>query len=239
MNKSIGRTNTNLGGYIRKIIMNNTDIWPSSSGDANLGDVVSSVKVNGDIKTPDSNGLVDIGSFSVPDFSVVNKDDNGTTISSINYNGNQYDIKMPQSGVQPPVSDPGGSEINISFDSIYPVGSIYISATAKTEEDLPPIFRAGGRRWERISSGMCLWSANDDQLDKTIPAGLPSLPTFKMTANSVNGLDGNSGAYGLSNNSSTGTPTTMKCYAESHNIYGKSTTVQPPAFGVTMWKRVS
>lgn len=210
MNEAIGKANTNLGRYIRKIIMNNTYILPSSSGEANLGDVVSSVKVNGDIKTPDSNGLVDIGSFSVPDFSVTNTDDNGTTISSINYNGNQYDIKMPQSGIKPPVSDPGGSEINISFDSIYPVGSIYISATAKTEEDLPPIFRAGERSWERISAGMCLWSANDDQLDKTIPAGLPPLPAFKMTAYLVNGLDGNSGVDGLSNYIN-GVQTTMRC----------------------------
>ena len=132
-------------------------------------------------------------------------------------------------------SGTGSSERSISFDDIYPIGSIYISVST----DLPQIFTEGGRSWEKIESGLCLWSANEDQLDKTIPAGLPSLPTFKMTANSVNGLDGDSGAYGLSNNSSTGTPTTMKCYAESHNIYGKSTTVQPPAFGVTMWKRVS
>ena len=34
--------------------------------------------------------MVDIGTFSV-----TNTDNNGTTISRITYNGNQYEIKMP------------------------------------------------------------------------------------------------------------------------------------------------
>ena len=63
---------------------------PNSESIVDLGNVVSSIKVNGDVKTPNSNGLVDIGTFSV-----TNTDNNGTTISRINYNGNQYDIKMP------------------------------------------------------------------------------------------------------------------------------------------------
>ena len=64
-----------------------------TDGNIDLGNVVSSIKVNGDIKTPDSNGLVDVGQFSV-----TNTDNNGTTISRINYNGKSYDIKMTSSG---------------------------------------------------------------------------------------------------------------------------------------------
>ena len=40
--------------------------------------------------------MVDIGTFSSPSFSVTNTDNSGTTISRINYNGNSYEIKMPQ-----------------------------------------------------------------------------------------------------------------------------------------------
>ena len=81
----------NSGGTITGITMNGTS--KGTDGNIDLGNVVSSRKVNGDIKTPDSNGLVDVGQFSV-----TNTDNNGTTISRINYNGNQYDIKMPPIG---------------------------------------------------------------------------------------------------------------------------------------------
>ena len=68
-------------------------VLKGTEGEVDLGNVVSSIKVNGDVKTPNSNGLVDVGQFSV-----TNTDNNGTTISRINYNGNQYDIKMPPIG---------------------------------------------------------------------------------------------------------------------------------------------
>ena len=71
-------------------------VLKGTEGEVDLGNVVSSIKVNGDVKTPNSNGLVDIGTFSAPSFSVTNIDNSGTTISRINYNGNQYEIKMPQ-----------------------------------------------------------------------------------------------------------------------------------------------
>ena len=73
-------------------------VLKGTEGEVDLGNVVSSIKVNGDVKTPNSNGLVDIGTFSAPSFSVTNTDNSGTTISRITYNGNQYDIKMPPIG---------------------------------------------------------------------------------------------------------------------------------------------
>ena len=71
-------------------------VLKGTEGEVDLGNVVSSIKVNGDVKTPNSNGLVDIGTFSSPSFSVTNTDNSGTTISRITYNGNSYEIKMPQ-----------------------------------------------------------------------------------------------------------------------------------------------
>lgn len=131
-------------------------------------------------------------------------------------------------------SGTGGSERSISFDDIYPIGSIYISVST----DLPPIFTEGGRSWEKIESGLCLWSANEGQLGEKIPAGLPGLPAIKFSTNSFSGLDGNSAVKGWTG-SSVGKPTTVPCSVARHSIYGNSDTVQPPALGVTMWKRVS
>ena len=81
-------------GTITGITMNG--VLKGTEGEVDLGNVVSSIKVNGDVKTPNSNGLVDIGTFSSPSFSVTNTDNNGTIISRINYDGKSYDIKMPQ-----------------------------------------------------------------------------------------------------------------------------------------------
>ena len=88
----------NSGGTITGITMNG--VLKGTEGEVDLGNVVSSIKVNGDVKTPNSNGLVDVGQFSV-----TNTDNNGTTISRINYNGNQYDIKMP------PIGDSGSGSV--------------------------------------------------------------------------------------------------------------------------------
>ena len=123
----------NSGGTITGISMNGTS--KGTDGNIDLGYVVSSIKVNGDIKTPDSNGLVDIGEFSV-----TNTDNNGNIISRINYNGKSYDIKMP------PVGDSGsgggsgsgsgdGGEGNVIFMN-NPVGTIiaWIGNTLNTPE---------------------------------------------------------------------------------------------------------
>ena len=87
-------------------------VLKGTEGEVDLGNVVSSIKVNGDVKTPNSNGLVDIGTFSSPSFSVTNIDNSGTTISRINYNGNQYEIKMPQGSS----GEGGGEGGQSSFD---------------------------------------------------------------------------------------------------------------------------
>lgn len=84
-------------GTITGITMNGAS--KGTEGDVDLGNVVTSIKVNGNIKTPDSNGLVDIGTFSV-----TNTDENGIVISSIYYNGKSYNITMPSNG-----SEGGGS----------------------------------------------------------------------------------------------------------------------------------
>ena len=94
------------------------------------------------------------------------------------------------------------------------------------------------RSWEKIESGLCLWSANEEQLGKPIPAGLPRLPAIKFSTKSFSGLDGNSAASGWTS-SSVGNPISVTCSVSRHSIYGNSDTVQPPALGVTMWKRVS
>lgn len=118
----------NSGGTITGITMNGTS--KGTDGNIDLGYVVSRIKVNGDIKTPDSNGLVDIGEFSV-----TNTDNNGTIISRINYNGKSYDIKMASSGGDIGGGSGGEGEGNVIFMN-NPVGTIiaWIGNTSNTPE---------------------------------------------------------------------------------------------------------
>ena len=118
----------NSGGTITGISMNGTS--KGTDGNIDLGYVVSRIKVNGDIKTPDSNGLVDVGEFSV-----TNTDNNGTIISRINYDGKSYYIKMASSGGDIGGGSGGEGEGNVIFMN-NPVGTIiaWIGNTSNTPD---------------------------------------------------------------------------------------------------------
>ena len=104
--------------------------------------------------------------------------------------------------------------------------------------------------WVKVSSGRVIQGADDNHLaGTTIEAGLPDV--------SHNHIDGFAGinataAYGVSTtavigniNQQNGTSTNYHAYtstvslSDSNPIYGKSTTVQPPAFCVNIWQRTA
>ena len=127
--------------------------------------------------------------------------------------------------------------------TIYPVGSIYINTT-----DVNPSTIFGFGTWERVAQNMTLWgSSADGQVGTTKSAGLPNI------AGLLSGVATFSSSY--ANNTLTATkeasanlpagsgPThysTIKFNAsKSSSIYGNSTTVQPPALVVNIWKRTA
>lgn len=128
-----------------------------------------------------------------------------------------------------------------SKDEIYPVGSIYTSINNTS----PASFFGG--EWEALAEGRTLWTTTTDgQGGVLIAAGLPNITGQALT---VSGADTTaSGAMSKSDsqgNGPTGTGTGWRqslIYfnaSSSNNIYGNSSTVQPPAIRVYMWKRVS
>lgn len=124
---------------------------------------------------------------------------------------------------------------NAILDKIYPIGSVYISIG-----DIKPAFG----QWERLATGTTLW--NDNNADgRTIEAGLPNITgtigqcvvydkvangAFTMSTPRGSSWSEKSGDYirNFTFNASRSSP-----------VYGKSTTVQPPAIAVSMWKRIA
>lgn len=122
---------------------------------------------------------------------------------------------------------------------IYPIGSIYISIT----DELPSSLGGNGKRnWELLATGTTIWNVSDSsKLGDTIEAGLPDItgqfngvcaPTISTGCFGVTS-DTKGAEHGASNGG------IMFKASRSNQIYGKSDTVQPPAVGVHMWKRMS
>ena len=131
-----------------------------------------------------------------------------------------------------------------SWEDIYPVGSIYIT-TNKT----CPLQEMGIGTWSLVSQGRVLQgAASGETAGGTKEAGLPNI-TGEVGLNiNSNEAGGNtiSGAFTKSSSGSEGptgdgaSSTTIYFNASrSSSIYGNSTTVQPPAFLVNIFKRVS
>lgn len=153
-------------------------------------------------------------------------------------------------------------KLNISdlLNLIYPVGSIYISIN---ELKVSPASFIGGS-WEQLPSGYALWTASSGA-GTTISAGLPNIQgNFYVGGSGITGNDGpriggairngNSGtisgeAGGGGGNDNkvffnayygdTGTDISNGATAHESLIYGNSETVQPPAYRIYAWKRVS
>ena len=139
---------------------------------------------------------------------------------------------------------------NLSIlETIYPVGSIYIGTMATC-----PLAAAGLGTWELVSSGRVLQGSDSaHSAGSTIEAGLPNI-TGTMSGYGDRDLFGTSdysGALGVSGDGSnritvvgesfnaTGYPTFNFDASRSSSIYGNSTTVQPPAYVVNIWKRTA
>ncbi len=135
------------------------------------------------------------------------------------------------------------------FNAVYPVGSIYISLDPNS-----PITLFGGD-WEALEEDKTLWTARwlsseDESLleKKPIDAGLPNIQgsVWAISAG-TGGRDWVDGAFRSvavvaqnaypSGGSSLANQQKIFNAHEFNDIYGNSTTVQPPAYRVYMWKR--
>ena len=135
--------------------------------------------------------------------------------------------------------------INIQFttsllSSIYPIGSIYIGTMATN-----PIEALGVGTWELIAEDRVLQgSSTNHAAGTTIAAGLPNITgTFVSGAWSshtsyITGAFYQTDSVGAASGSDSRQVLTMDA-SRSSAIYGNSSTVQPPAFVVNIWRRIS
>lgn len=131
---------------------------------------------------------------------------------------------------------------NINFSQLYPIGSIYIGTMA-----VCPLEVLGIGVWELKSKGRVLQGANTETPGTTKKAGLPNITGGISTYE--NRFDGASGSFSISGSSGAanyhasggGASVTWIDFnaSRSSSIYGASSTVQPPAYIVNIWERIS
>lgn len=138
------------------------------------------------------------------------------------------------------------SSILSNLQSVYPVGSLYIGIT-----DTCPIASLFGT-WEKVAEGLCLQGATGSQVvGETVEAGLPNITGRFGVVGSSSAVGWNSGVTntgafyrvdGIGDHgtaSASGTGGFGFDASRSSSVYGKSNTVQPPAYLVNVWKRTA
>lgn len=134
------------------------------------------------------------------------------------------------------------NQFNTLLGSLYPVGSVYIG----TQTTCPLATLISGSTWTLVSSGKALWTGNGSNANTTINAGLPNITGSSQglrwnDGNSASGafklttLGGGTGYIGGSN----GNKGLDFDASASNPIYGASSTVQPPAYVVNVWRRTA
>lgn len=141
------------------------------------------------------------------------------------------------------------------IDILYPIG---IVVTTATDDALKPGEADGLAQWEEIAQDRVLQGTSSGA-GGTIEAGLPNIKGNIMTGDENSGVTSVFGSRGkhsgalyvdedknFSNDSyaaPAGTGNNAFGFSfdasKSNNIYGNSSTVQPPAYKVHFWKRVS
>lgn len=144
------------------------------------------------------------------------------------------------------------------LDSVYPIGSIFITMDNANPKDI-----LGFGTWERIKTGVTLWSGDGTNTGTELEAGLPNIAgyveggygsaggafrpvgvgantrgggSYKFTSNEFSATFGECGTQ-IPKNETTDTNGNPMIYL--NKVYGKSETVQPPALVVNMWRRIA
>ena len=135
------------------------------------------------------------------------------------------------------------SRISSIMNSIYPVGSLYLTVNSTC----PLATLISGSTWELVSQDRVLQGAGTrGTVGSTLKAGLPNITGNMSTYNRQSDEATTSGSFSVVSNSSknastsagTGYVTNYSFQASrSNSIYGASNTVQPPAYLINVFKR--
>ena len=148
-------------------------------------------------------------------------------------------LRVKQTLIPDAVKDAVAQAVTKSRDGIFPVGSYWITEGSQNPGN---IF---GGTWKKKGQGRCLWGA-----DAAHPAGAEieaGLPNIKGTFNAVESSDMvSTGAFYIAGKGYLGCGKSdwdNLLYgfdaSRSNALYGKSSTVQPPALAVNIWVRIA
>lgn len=174
----------------------------------------------------------------------------GTPVNADNLNHIEDGIADCFDYVDTEVASAKNYALNL-LKTIYPVGSVYIGTTANC-----PLASLFGT-WTLVSAGRALWTGNGQagsgtttqsdyanaKANTTIAAGLPNITgnfySEKTSSNGAFSYTGDTATDGGNNDSGS---TSLKINfnaSRSNSTYGKSSTVQPPAYVVNVWRRTA
>lgn len=187
-----------------------------------------------------------------------------TNMSVTSVSASSVSANTVKSTTQP--SKDSSSDLCLRFADIlnilYPVGSIYLTTSSTFDPN-----NAFGGKWGKIKSGYALWTTAGSDAGKTISAGLPNIAgsIYSSVYGADNGATAFSSANGCfegksnddlvtGNNNNPGGGYREVAFTASkgetkidgtaktdadYKVYGKSDTVQPPAYKVYAWERIS
>lgn len=163
-----------------------------------------------------------------------------TTVSNqIGKKANQTDLEELSTKVD--------KRFKAMIDILYPVG---IVVTTATDDALKPGEADGLATWEEIAQDRVLQGTSSGA-GRTVEAGLPNITGYIIEYGNRTGFGGAGGMAYLSDEQERipsmgdivpGNTSSLKAVldaSKSNNIYGNSSTVQPPVYKVHFWKRVS
>lgn len=186
------------------------------------------------------------------DVSLVTTGEKYTWNSKSTFSGNYNDL----------TNKPTILSSNEILNLVYPVGSIYITVGTGTTGSTSPASFLGGT-WTRLPEGYALWTASSGAYNGstgTISAGLPNisgtienrqygssdnsgalfLPTGVISYDIKGGTQTYGTTYNVANYSrKTSLLTIDASQSGADAIYGKSSTVQPPAIKIYGWRRTA
>lgn len=129
---------------------------------------------------------------------------------------------------------------------IYPVGSIYIGV----QEECPLKTLISGSTWVKVSEGRVLQGSDSNHsAGTTIPAGLPNITGYIRGASTEADSSDYAGGVFVYDSNKNALAKVGATYwqskgvnfdaSRSSSIYGNSSTVQPPAYVVNIWRRTA
>ena len=134
--------------------------------------------------------------------------------------------------------------------AIYPVGSLYI--TTQYTDSCPIATLISGSTWEMVAQDRALWGGNGPNANTTIAAGLPNITgafnqqclmnwtdTYARGALYKGTVDNQQRPQNAGGTDGGNNLTIAFDASRSNSIYGASSTVQPPAYRVNIWRRIA